>query len=239
MKCSVCGTEFYGNNGICPGCGYFCGRGNGPYKGPYPNQMPGADPQYQNAGGTPYMPYYQSPMNQTRVMKKRSYLMIIGVAILLGAVAMLIFIGSRFDSKNYDFGSFTMDLPTGMKEDAGSTFVSYFQTHGGDAGEYANKNIRFAYAAADGFSGNSPDRSGMIVDTIADTYKNYTGYELFEKTRESLKFKMDYEGMTAYCHFRTVVRGEKIYYLFLVCNFSQRSRYEDRFDKYMNSFTVK
>ena len=238
MRCDICGTEFFGNNGICPGCGYCAGRdsrsnGYPAYQMPVNQAQPGG---YNN--GIPYTPAYPNGTPQNAVKVRKFSFLLVGILIILGAGILAFSFTSNKDTE-YDFGAFTITLPGSMKQVNESKFASLFQSYGGEAGEYENRNVRFAYGYADIYSANSSASTRTIIDSIASTYKTYDGYEEVFKSDDVLKFKAESDNTMCYCHFKTVLDNGRFYYLFLVCQDSQRSTYQSKFDNYLDSFKIK
>ena len=260
MKCEICGTDFYTGDGTCPGCGYYCGKKAYPEQGAgqYNRQPQGYNPPPGGyappPGNAPYSrpplqyAYYQTSVH-TPAQRGKAVKIIVFSVIIFVAVMIFAFVAVNTD-KNYDFGSFTIDLPRSMKEQKGSKFTSLLMSHDNEAGEYLGRSVRFAYSVSPKLSADADEKqkelfaslnsTSTTVNSLAESFKDKSGYVEIEHTKDTLKFKIpDDDGIKTYCHFKAIVENGRSYYLFLVCNENKQSMYEDRFDKYMASFKAK
>ena len=235
MRCDICGTEYFGGDGTCPGCGYSKRSEDRSAD----TQTPFSGAAMQDLRPASVIETFKRTTVHTPQQIKRAKVLIICSIVFFAVVMVVISVLVRIDL-NYDFDSFTIDLPSSMKEDSSSKFVSFYQTHGAVTGDYTNKNVRFAYAVFDIGNGQiSSDALETAVNTILDSFTNNSGFEQFSRTADTVKFRMNNEGSLLYCQFRVVAEKGKLYYLLLASYDSQRSKYEKKFDKYMASFKTK
>ena len=235
MRCDICGTEYFGGDGVCPGCGYDprteARRTDAQSQGTVSQWRAASPKAVMNA-------YYKTSAHSPRQLKIAKLLIIVSTA-AFSVIMIAVFVLTRIDF-NYDFGSFTMDLPNSMREDSTSKFASYYMAHGADSAEYTNKNVRFAYVVFDGSGVQGQyDTSGSAAQAVLDSFSNVQDLEILSKSDDTVKFQMNSEGSLLYCQLRVTAEKEKLYYLLLSCYDSQRGRYEKKFDNYMASFKTK
>ena len=250
MRCPLCGAEFFGGDGTCPGCGNYVGLD--PNYGSSPNSnAPGVPPaggQYYPPGGfspnygNPYMPAQQKV--KTSLSKPASIVVVVCIILALGLFFFLTM--QRGKPKEFDFGSFSMTLPSDLEEQSGSKFASAILAmpsfSGSEAAEYLGSGVRFAYVVTPdlGSAGSSSFTPDQLIDAMSVSYSSANGYEEISKSGDTLKFKMKNEDKSlTYCHIRVSCENNRAYILFLVCNENQQSKYKDKFDTWMSSFKTK
>ncbi|MBR6045826.1 MAG: hypothetical protein IKP47_09340 [Ruminococcus sp.] len=254
MRCPLCGTEFFGNDRTCPGCGNYLRDDSIPdgAGAPSGNFVPQRQTPMQPYPQGINTPIYQQP-NYLRITPRlasanRKRVVIVAVVMLVIVAFVTVFF-SMFGNKKYDLDYFAIKLPYGMKKDSGSLFVSTILGTGQSgyekAGELESRSVRFAYAV----SYEVPKEGGVmklseypeyIISNMVNTYSAQSSYKEFERTSDTLKFNiMGSNNELAYCHIRAVAENNRVYVLILVCNANSRNNYKNRFDIYMSSFKAK
>ena len=245
MRCPLCGTDFFGNDGICPSCGNYLGD---------------KDNQTGTANARPVynMPFMQ-PVNQQadqfgygqssqRTSSKKSVLIVL-IVIIASLVWFLIVLFNRISTKEYDYGSFKITLPLNMKESKDIGENSFFSNNEYDSGVYDNGNVRFAYIVSDSFengsvsdNANNAEYTKLYISLLASSYKqNGIGdYKEYEMTDDTLRcvYKDDV-GNKGYCHIKIVPHNNRWYIFFLTCSKNNIGSYESRFEKWIGSVKFK
>ena len=235
MRCDICGTDYFGS-GACPGCGYYARKDNRPAEASDPMSTSYNANQQSSRFNSVVNTYYRNTTHTPQQIK-RAKALVIASAVFFAAVMIVVVVLINIDF-NHDFNSFSIDLPNSMREDSQSKFVSYYQVHGIEAGEYTNNKVRFAYVVFDN-ADSKFDSSVTSIDRISESFGNYPDYEQISKSGDTLKFRMSSEGSMLFCHFRVVNENNRVYYLILASFDDQRRTYESKFDKYMTSFKAK
>ena len=115
MRCPVCNEEFSERYGSCPGCGYSV-----------------------NSGSSQHTPVYRQPesflqkpaISQSNKANPKTVVAVV-LIIITSVLGIFIYrIGKLNAHKQFDFGDFTIELPSKMKEVEDSKFVSLFEETG-------------------------------------------------------------------------------------------------------------
>ena len=205
-----------------------------------------------NSGSSQHTPVYRQPesflqkpaISQSNKANPKTVVAVV-LIIIISVLGIFIYrIGKLNAHKQFDFGDFTIELPSKMKEVEDSKFVSLLNAHSYKASEYEADCVRFAYIIYDySDAASSSDQkitSRSLIDSFAEAYSSYPDYYEYEKSSNVLKMRMrGDDDILAYCHIKIVKDNDRVFILYLVCNDSYKSGYEKRFDEYMSSFYIK
>ena len=194
-----------------------------------------------------FVPNYNYNYNFRPAKKGHSIVFKVAIGLFVAFVAFILlcvgvyYIGSR--TKEYDFGKFTITLPTGMEKQPNSGFGKAYGNLGAtEAKIYENSRVRFAYLyfSKDDksiFASLGPE---LIVNSLSEGLKDDRGYLELDKGEDYIKYnaKNNDDEMT-YCHVKVKDEKNGVYVLFLICNEENQSNYEKKFNSWFDSFKVK
>lgn len=240
MKCSLCGSDFSDGMQNCPVCGNFVGRSDRAQQNAAPmyTAQSGFVPNYPN-----YAPIAQSGKKKTSVI----YKIFMGVLIAFVAFVALCVVAALISNrtKEYDFKTFTIELPAKMEKKSNSRFKDDYEKLGASSVEvYENGRVRFAYVYFDSNSENKPAFSfltpELLIESMSSGLKDDKGYLELEKSKDTLKYNvLNDDNKMTYCELKVISEDDGLYALFLVCNEDNQSRYEEKFDEWLNTFKTK
>ena len=253
MRCPICGTDFYGGDGSCPGCGNYCGNDNNTQAG-YTNARPVYNmPVYRQAPQQYTQKFKYFDPNSVDQAKVKKFAVIVLVICLVVIGVIVVMLASAVSTNNYDFGFFSMDLPGNMKQTKDTDIAAVFQNGSYDCGVYENSAVRFAYVVSDTYKGEYGTGDGdkeqyeklnsqLYIETIAASFKARDKYDYkeLEKSEDSLVFTYkDTNNTDGYCHLKIIPNNDRWYIFFLFCNEARQKTYSSRFDKWLDTIAFK
>ena len=256
MKCPICGADAPFNSNFCPSCGYEYSKNNDSVSsansannnGYSYNRFANQNYGYQNNSyNFPMSTYKQKIGNRTGV--------IVAVLLIVVAVAVGIYFYGKNATKTYSFKGFSITLPNDLEKVNNSKFASAIMTvkgfNGMEAEEYVGKQIRFAYCVTGDYSKMITDESqkaqldsvlntDYLINGLQTNYQKQSGYKEIAKDSDSLKFIMpDSNGRKTYNHVKVYIKNYKMYVFFILCNDYNQSKYEKKFEEWLDSFEIK
>ena|GEM_PF-2651554 len=232
MRCSLCGAEFSDGMLNCPACGNFIGRSDSAMRTPPP--VYGAQPNYAANFAFSQLQPVKPKMG---AVKKA----LVGTLVIISAIMVaLVIIGILADrTKTYDMGSFSIELPTNMEKQSRSEFNESFEkVNAIDTDVYENGRVRFGYAVfnADSSSfGSTNTKSLLSLMTLS--LRSSKGFLELESGDDYLKYNvLNDDNKMTYCHLKIKSHNDKCYLLMLVCNEDNQSRFENKFENWLDSF---
>jgi hypothetical protein len=258
MNCTVCGSELERGKDFCPNCGTklveMPGHGKGGSTFGIHNQQMQAS-QYQNE--------LNFTKDYNNVTSKKSsggsgsraggIIAVIILVLIAGVFAVYWFLIRPNQTKVYDLGKFSIEMPTSMEEGGSDDVVGAMQSFSSqgvnmDVGGYENDDVVFVYMVMDFTNYQEVQTGGMTLSSLSAETMIYqvekamqmmSDYEVISSSDDTLKCKYkSSEGNIVYMNL-SVQKKDKVFYIFdMGCKEEDMGKYQAKIDKWMKTIIL-